>query len=163
MMPTKVKLAAFLIPSLAAILFLAWWRSPTQVVLRRVDSLIELVDVPPLRLSASDEIPVQLEILVAPELTIGGTNTIPTGSFTQDQLTGFLTRLHGSVAACRLVRGETTIDLTAPPVARVTMPLEVQLSWGHGAGRTVHYRTELRFTMATSGWLLDQIHLVERP
>ena len=41
-----LKLTAFLVPALAAVVFLIWWLSPTQVVKRRWEILLETIAVP---------------------------------------------------------------------------------------------------------------------
>ena len=162
-MPAKIKLAFFLVPALAAILFLAWWRAPSQVVLRRVDSLLELVEARPLRLDTPEQIPLQLEILVAPAVEIDAPRPLQAGIFTRDQLADILAGLHGSVASCGITRGETTVHLPTPDMARVAMPVEVRLSWGRGSGRSKRYHAELRFAKSVAGWHLDRVHLTEHP
>jgi hypothetical protein len=161
-MSTKLKLALFLIPAIAAIVFLIWWRSPTQVVLRRLDALLELADVGALRLAPPEQLPGQLKTLIAPNLDLHAPFPVPSGTFSPDEIAAHMQELHGSVGSCRVTREEASVYFPSAGEARVKTPLEAQLSWGRGSSRTNRYHAELRFTKSADGWLLDEITLLPR-
>ena len=161
-MSTKLKLGLFLIPAIAAIVFLIWWRSPTQVVLRRLDALLELADVGALRLAPPDQLPGELSTLIAPSLDLRAPLPVPSGTFTPDEIAAHMQELHGSVGSCRVHREDATVYFPSAGEARVETPLEAQLSWGRGSTRTNRYHGELRFTRSAKGWLLDQVRLTPR-
>jgi len=161
-MSTKFKLALFLVPSLVAIGFLIWWLSPTRVVLRRVDALIELADVQILRLASPDELPGRLQVLVAPHLKTEAPLPIPSRSFTRAELADSFARLHESVGSCRITRDDALVSFPDSDEALVKTPIRVQLSWGRGSKRTMLYNAEMHLTKSPAGWLLDQITLTGR-
>lgn len=162
-MSTKFKLTLFLVPALAAIVYLVWWLSPTQVILRRLDAALELADISALRLASPDQLPARLNLQVAPTLEVTAPHPIPSGSFTPEELAVHLSDLHSQVASCRITReeAETTVFFPNRNEARVATPIKVSLSWGRGSGLTRPYQAKLRFTKTAAGWLLDQVVLVD--
>ena len=161
-MSTKLKLVLFLVPAIAAAVFILWWRSPTQVITRKVDALLDLADVGALRLASADHLPGQLRILVAPTLEVSAPRPIPTGTLGHPKLIDSFETLHSNVASCRITRGDLAIRFPSPSQSLVKTPLEAKVSWGRGSGITRRYHAEMHFTRSAEGWQLDQLRLAPR-
>lgn len=158
---TKIKLALFLVPALAAVVFLVWWFHPTRVIERRLDTLLGTVEVSLLRTGSSDQLENVLNTLLADAVEFVVPAPIPAGPRTVADVAGSITRLHESVTSCRIQHTEPSIQFPVSGESRVTTTLRADLSVGSGTKTTRRYMAKILYKKGAGGWKVHRIALKE--
>ena len=160
-MHTKTKLVIFLVPALAAVIFLIWWFQPEKVITRRFDALLGIIDVSLLRTDTNEKLEQSLETLLAAEVEFLAPDPVPDGSRTPAQVANSVTRLHSSVTSCKIQRTEPAIHFPASREARLETTLQALISGGGGTKVTRRFRAEFLYKKGDGGWKIHRIALTD--
>ena len=155
----RTKLALFLVPALAATIFLMWWYHPERVITRRFDSLLALVDVGLMRTDSTEQLEGALGTLVSDPLDVLGPDPVPTGPISVSEMAESLQRLHNSVRNCTVQRSDLGFHFPHSGEARVETRLQADLSAGSGYRRVFRYHAEILYKKGPGGWKLERIAL----
>ncbi len=158
MLHTRTKLALFLVPAIAAVIFLLWWFNPERVVTRRLDALLGIVDVSPLRTRSNAQLENTLGKLLAAEIEIVAPTPIPSGSLPVAEIAESIIRLHESVTSCKIQRTDPSIHFPDSREARLETILQGDLAGG-GSKVTRRFRAEILYKKGPGGWKIHRIAL----
>ncbi|NNC89441.1 MAG: hypothetical protein HKN82_13370 [Akkermansiaceae bacterium] len=152
-----LKLALFLVPAVAAVIFLLVRLDPAKKVLRRADALLATVERSTIDLQGTGEKVDRFNDLAAPTFEIRGPDPVPTGMITRAQAVGLLVEFHESILACSVARGEPSIEFPAEDVARLECKVTVTVNQGGGSRRVQTYRCRMEFKETEGEWLLTRL------
>ena len=155
-----LKLTAFLVPALAAVVFLIWWLSPTQVVKRRWEILRETIAVSPLGAERDPaETACVLMGLLTPDFALTGPSPLPRGPIGRSEAGELLEQLRRLASSCRITNRDITIALSAPDQALIQAESEVDLRVGGRPTRVLRYRSRFQYRKVAGQWLLQSVVL----
>ena len=152
-----LKILSFLVPALAAVVFLVWWLSPTQQVKRAAAALVDAAEVRVLTTETREERTERFVGLVTDPVKVAIEGEFSGELLDRDDLASAHGRLQSSVTSAQITVAEADIRFLAPDLAEFEAPMDVQLRLGQNFQQVYRFQTTLTFRKVGKKWLLSEV------
>ena len=140
--------------------FYYWWSQPAQVVNRNTDALLELVSHQKLNLQTKEKMAATLNETAAPTIIIQASENLPTGSFSQSDIIGYIETFHAFVFSLEIeeISRNTTFQ---DGEAWMRLKANAKLNQGRSNARTETFEAYLVFAKSAE-WKLVRAEIIEK-
>ena len=150
-----IKLAIFLIPAIAATLFVLWRFSPEQAIIRRADAIFATIEKKTVSLSGGPkEAGQRLKGFLAPSFEVIASPPLPNGRVSPDAAADSLEQFHSYTTSCKISRDKPTVTFPGSGEAAFEAVVDVDVVVGRSSRRILRYQCRLEFEKSGRDWLL---------
>lgn len=151
-----LKLLIFLVPALAGTLFLWWWLSPEQAIVRRADALFASLEKKTLETGTATDKAERFRSILHPDFTVKAPRPIPSGPVPPEAAARRVHDLQDSITASRISRSDQRVTFPSDGRAVYEATVQVDITLGRSSPLVFRYRCHLEFEREGRDWLLHR-------
>lgn len=151
-----LKLVLFLVPAVAATIFVLWRLSPEQAIIRRAEVIFTSVEKKTLDSGSASEKAEQLRAILDPEFSVNAPLPIPSGPLAPAEAAEMVREFLLSLTSCAVTRSEERVTFPSPERAIYEATLQVDVAVGRNTRHVFRYLCQLEFVRREADWLLQR-------
>ena len=158
-MKTGLKLLLFLVPAVAATLYVLWKFSPEQTVIRRAEALFTCLEKSTLSTGTPSEKAERFQTVLSPALEIRAPHPVESGAIGPAQAGRMLKDFQQSITSCKISCEEESVDFPAEDHAVYQVAIFAEIAQGPGRKYHMRYHCRIEFKRSGRDWLAEAITL----
>jgi len=158
-MKTGFKLLLFLVPALAATLYVLWKFSPEQAVIRRAEVLFTCLEKSTLSTGTPSDKAERLQVVLSPALEIRAPHPVESGAISPAQARRMLKDFQHSITSCKISQEEESVNFPAEDHAVYQAAISAEIAQGPGRKYHMRYHCRIEFKRSGRDWLAESIVL----
>ena len=158
-MKTWLKLLLFLVPAVAATLYVLWRFSPEQAVIRRAEVLLTCLEKSTLSTGTPSDKAERLQEVLSPALEIQAPHPVESVVISPAQAGRMLKDFLNSITSCKISRKEESVSFPAEDHAIYQAAIFAEIAQGPGRKYHMQYHCRIEFKRSGHDWLAEAIVL----